>query len=53
MTDVAATSEISLPVVIMRGREPGPVFAITAGIHGGEYVPVVAVRLPAGGLAKG
>ena len=24
--------------------EPGPVLAITAGIHGGEYVPLVAVR---------
>jgi predicted deacylase len=38
------TGEISLPIVIAHGTEPGPVLAITAGIHGGEYVPVVAVR---------
>lgn len=37
-------SEIPLPVVITHGREPGPVLAVTAGIHGGEYVPIVAVR---------
>jgi predicted deacylase len=41
--DVGA-GEISLPIVITHGTEPGPVLAITAGIHGGEYVPVVAVR---------
>lgn len=38
------TGEISLPIVITHGTEPGPVLAVTAGIHGGEYVPVVAVR---------
>ncbi len=37
-------STVSLPVVITHGSEPGPVLAITAGIHGGEYVPMVAVR---------
>ncbi|HET7014332.1 MAG TPA: succinylglutamate desuccinylase/aspartoacylase family protein [Streptosporangiaceae bacterium] len=36
--------ELSLPVVVTHGSEPGPVLAVTAGIHGGEYVPVVAVR---------
>ncbi len=35
---------VSLPVVITHGSAPGPVLAITAGIHGGEYVPMVAVR---------
>jgi predicted deacylase len=38
------TSTVSLPVVITHGSAPGPVLAITAGIHGGEYVPMVAVR---------
>ena len=38
------TSTVSLPVVIAHGSTPGPVLAITAGIHGGEYVPMVAVR---------
>jgi uncharacterized protein len=38
------TSTVSLPVVITHGSTPGPVLAITAGIHGGEYVPMVAVR---------
>ena len=38
------TSTVSLPMVITHGSAPGPVLAITAGIHGGEYVPMVAVR---------
>ena len=38
------TRTVSLPVVITHGSAPGPVLAITAGIHGGEYVPMVAVR---------
>jgi len=35
---------VSLPVAITHGREPGPVLAVTAGIHGGEYVPVIGLR---------
>ncbi|UIJ33760.1 succinylglutamate desuccinylase/aspartoacylase family protein [Allobranchiibius sp. GilTou73] len=31
-------------MVIVHGLEPGPVLAITAGIHGGEYVSMVSVR---------
>jgi uncharacterized protein len=38
------TAAVSLPVVITHGSAPGPVLAVTAGIHGGEYVPIVAVR---------
>ena len=38
------TITVSLPVAITHGAEPGPVLGITAGIHGGEYVPMVAVR---------
>jgi predicted deacylase len=37
------TATVSLPVVITHGSRPGPVLTITAGIHGGEYVPIVAV----------
>jgi uncharacterized protein len=35
---------VSLPVVVSHGSRPGPVLAITAGIHGAEYVPILAVR---------
>src|SRR6202046_5443879 len=38
------TGTVSLPVAVTHGAEPGPVLGITAGIHGGEYVPMVAVR---------
>jgi predicted deacylase len=38
------TSTVALPVAITHGAEPGPVLSVTAGIHGGEYVPMVAVR---------
>ncbi|HTS96988.1 MAG TPA: succinylglutamate desuccinylase/aspartoacylase family protein [Streptosporangiaceae bacterium] len=38
------TSTVALPLVITHGSAPGPVLAITAGIHGGEYVPMVAAR---------
>jgi predicted deacylase len=37
-------STVSLPVAITHGNAPGPVLAVTAGIHGAEYVPIVAVR---------
>jgi predicted deacylase len=32
-----------LPVVVVRGAEPGPTLAITSGIHAAEYVPIEAV----------
>ena len=35
---------VSLPVAITHGSASGPVLAVTAGIHGAEYVPIVAVR---------
>ena len=38
------TSAVALPIAITHGVEPGPVLAVTAGIHGGEYVPIIAVR---------
>ncbi len=37
-----------IPVTILHGAKPGPVFAIIAGTHGYEYSPVVAMqRFPA------
>jgi predicted deacylase len=38
------TTAVSLPVAVTHGSAPGPVLAVTAGIHGTEYVPIVAVR---------
>jgi predicted deacylase len=33
-----------LPLVIIRGKESGPVFTIVAGVHGYEYPPIIAVQ---------
>lgn len=44
------TDTTSLPVAVTHGSAPGPVLAVTAGIHGGEYVPMVAVRQFVAGL---
>jgi hypothetical protein len=38
-------STVSLPVAITHGSATGPVLAITAGIGGAEYVPIVTARL--------
>ena len=38
----AATLEV--PVVIVHGSRPGPRVAVTAGIHGAEYVSIAALR---------
>ena len=38
------TTAVSLPVAVTHGSARGPVLAVTAGIHGAEYVPIVAVR---------
>lgn len=35
----------SLPLTIIKGKNPGPVFTIVAGIHGYEYPPIVAVQV--------
>ncbi|HEY6538026.1 MAG TPA: succinylglutamate desuccinylase/aspartoacylase family protein [Candidatus Dormibacteraeota bacterium] len=32
-----------LPVVVVRGANPGPTFVITSGVHAAEYVPIAAV----------
>ncbi len=37
-----------IPITIIHGRQPGPVLAVVAGIHGYEYAPILALqRLPA------
>jgi predicted deacylase len=41
---LGAAGTVSLPVAITHGPERGPVLAVTAGIHGGEYVPMIGVR---------
>jgi predicted deacylase len=38
------STTVSVPAVVTHGSRPGPVLAITAGIHGAEYVPILAVR---------
>ncbi len=33
-----------LPISIIKGKSKGPVFTITAGVHGYEYPPIIAVQ---------
>lgn len=33
----AAGTALRLPVLLVRGERPGPVFAVSAGVHGDEY----------------
>ncbi len=37
-------SPVSIPVVIVNGRDPGPVVMVTAGVHGDEAVGTEAIR---------
>jgi predicted deacylase len=38
----------TIPITVIHGIAPGPVLALVAGIHGMEYVPILALqRLPA------
>src|SRR5262245_22291050 len=34
----------TLPISIVHGARPGPVLALTAGVHGQEYTPVLALQ---------
>ena len=34
----------SIPFTIVHGRSSGPVLALVAGVHGAEYVPIVALQ---------
>lgn len=33
-----------IPISILHGRSPGPILALVAGVHGMEYVPVLALQ---------
>jgi hypothetical protein len=40
----ATTDEgTTIPISIVHGSQPGPVFALIAGNHGYEYTPIIAV----------
>ena len=36
--------QTTLPVVIIKGREPGKVFTILSGVHGAELAPIIATQ---------
>jgi len=36
--------DTQIPVTLIRGRKPGPVLALMAGIHGCEYVSILALQ---------
>ena len=36
--------QTTLPVVIIKGKEPGKVFTILAGVHGAELAPIIATQ---------
>jgi predicted deacylase len=36
-------SDLTIPVVVLRGREPGPTVVITAGVHGDEFEGPLAI----------
>jgi predicted deacylase len=38
------TTTLDVPVAIVHGSRPGPRVAVTAGIHGAEYVSIAALR---------
>src|SRR3954464_5770312 len=37
-------SGTSIPFSIIHGTSPGPLLALVAGVHGMEYVPIVALQ---------
>lgn len=34
----------TIPVTVIHGAKPGPVLALTAGVHGQEYAPILALQ---------
>ena len=42
--DLGATARVEVPLAIVHGTRSGPRVAITAGIHGAEYVSIAALR---------
>ncbi len=42
--DLGGGHRVEVPVVVVAGSKPGPRVAVTAGIHGAEYVSIAALR---------
>lgn len=40
----AGDAGVEIPVTVVNGREPGPVLALIAGVHGYEYPPILALQ---------
>ncbi|HXG55746.1 MAG TPA: M14 family metallopeptidase [Vicinamibacterales bacterium] len=40
----------TIPVTVIHGARPGPVLAMTAGVHGQEYTPVLALQRMRGAI---
>jgi predicted deacylase len=45
-TDVGRGATVRMPVVVINGKADGPVFGVTAGVHGAEYPGIeAAIRM--------
>jgi uncharacterized protein len=42
--DLGRDASVNVPLALVHGARPGPRVAITAGIHGAEYVSIAALR---------
>ena len=42
--DLGGGASVEIPLALVHGAQPGPRVAITAGIHGAEYVSIAALR---------
>ncbi len=42
LTDGSGPQRIEIPVGIIKGKGPGPLFVVMAGVHGAEYPPILA-----------
>jgi predicted deacylase len=51
--DLGSDNTVALPIVVVHGTQAGPRVAITAGIHGAEYVSIAALREVVLGLDPG
>jgi predicted deacylase len=48
--DVGGGGSVEIPIALVHGSSPGPRIAVTAGIHGAEYVSIAALQEVALGL---
>jgi predicted deacylase len=49
----AGAQALELPLVVVRGREPGPVLVVSAGVHGDEYEGIQAILETVAALEPG